>query len=65
MRAQHLRTWCIGVTTGFSKTLEIVGTGYRAAMDGKKLVLQLGYSHPIHFDAAGRASRSRSRIRPA
>ena len=38
-----------GVTTGFSKTLEIVGTGYRAQMDGKKLVLQLGFSHPIRF----------------
>jgi large subunit ribosomal protein L6 len=40
----------LGVTTGFSKTLEIVGTGYRAQMDGKKLVLQLGFSHPIAFD---------------
>jgi large subunit ribosomal protein L6 len=39
-----------GVTTGYSKTLEIVGTGYRAQMDGKKLVLQLGFSHPIHVD---------------
>jgi large subunit ribosomal protein L6 len=39
-----------GVSTGFSKTLEIVGTGYRAQMDGKKLVLQLGFSHPIEFD---------------
>ena len=40
-----------GVTTGFSKTLEIVGTGYRAQMDGTKLVLQLGYSHPVVFPA--------------
>jgi large subunit ribosomal protein L6 len=39
-----------GVTAGFGKTLEIVGTGYRAQMDGKRLVLQLGFSHPIHFD---------------
>ena len=38
-----------GVTQGFSKTLEIVGTGYRAQMDGPKVVLQLGYSHPIVF----------------
>ncbi len=38
-----------GVTTGFRKGLEIQGTGYRAAMDGKKLTLQLGYSHPITF----------------
>jgi large subunit ribosomal protein L6 len=39
-----------GVSTGFAKTLEIVGTGYRAQMDGQRLVLQLGFSHPIHFD---------------
>jgi len=38
-----------GVTSGFSKTLEIVGTGYRAQMEGKNLVLQLGFSHPITF----------------
>jgi large subunit ribosomal protein L6 len=38
-----------GVTKGFSKALEIVGTGYRAQMSGKKLTLQLGYSHPIEF----------------
>ena len=39
-----------GVTAGFSKTLEIVGTGYRAQQDGKKVVLALGFSHPIVFD---------------
>jgi large subunit ribosomal protein L6 len=39
-----------GVTTGFSKVLEIVGTGYRAQMDGKRLVLQLGFSHPVLVD---------------
>src|SRR5262249_18197426 len=38
-----------GVGTGFSKSLEIQGTGYRAALDGKKLVLQLGYSHPVEY----------------
>ncbi len=37
------------VTAGFAKTLEIVGTGYRAQMDGQKLVLQLGFSHPVEF----------------
>src|SRR5512145_3371482 len=36
-----------GVTQGFSKALEITGTGYRAQLSGKKLTLQLGYSHPI------------------
>jgi large subunit ribosomal protein L6 len=49
MRA-HVANMVEGVTTGFSKTLEIVGTGYRAAMEGKTLVLQLGYSHPIRFE---------------
>ena len=39
-----------GVTAGFSRTLEIVGTGYRANMDGKNLVLQVGYSHPVVFE---------------
>ena len=48
MRAK-LNNMVLGVTTGFSRSLEIQGTGYRAAMDGSTLVLQLGYSHPIHF----------------
>jgi large subunit ribosomal protein L6 len=39
----------IGVKDGFSKKLEIVGVGYRAEMKGKKLQLNLGYSHPILF----------------
>lgn len=38
-----------GTSTGFSKTLEVVGTGYRAQMEGETLVLALGYSHPIRF----------------
>lgn len=48
MRAQ-IQNMVTGVTAGFSKTLEIVGTGYRAQSDGKKLVLQLGFSHNIEF----------------
>ncbi|NLY08368.1 MAG: 50S ribosomal protein L6 [Tissierellia bacterium] len=39
-----------GVTEGFTKELEIIGTGYRAAKQGNKLVLTLGYSHPIELD---------------
>ena len=39
-----------GVTKGFKKTLEINGVGYRAQMQGSKLVLQMGYSHPVEFD---------------
>ena len=38
-----------GVKTGFSKKLEINGVGYRAAVSGNKLNLNLGYSHPIEF----------------
>ncbi len=48
MRA-NINNMVVGVTQGFTKVLEIVGTGYRAQMDGKKLVLQLGFSHPIEF----------------
>jgi large subunit ribosomal protein L6 len=36
-----------GVSQGFSKSLEIVGVGYRAAMKGKDIELQLGFSHPV------------------
>jgi large subunit ribosomal protein L6 len=38
-----------GVSTGFTKSLDLVGVGYRAAVSGKKLELSLGYSHPINF----------------
>ncbi|HEY4768012.1 MAG TPA: 50S ribosomal protein L6 [Candidatus Limnocylindria bacterium] len=40
-----------GVTTGFTKGLEISGVGYRAQLQGTKLVLALGYSHPVEVDA--------------
>ena len=39
-----------GVTKGFSKTLELVGVGYRAALQGKKLVLTVGYSHQVEIE---------------
>ena len=41
----------VGTTDGFSKKLEIVGVGYRAQMQGTKLVLNVGYSHPVEFEA--------------
>ncbi len=41
----------VGVTDGFKKTLEINGVGYRAQLQGKKLVLSLGYSHPVEYEA--------------
>ena len=39
-----------GVTNGFSKTLEIEGVGYRAAKQGNKITLNLGFSHPVVFE---------------
>ena len=39
-----------GVTEGFTKTLEITGVGYRAQAQGKKIKLQLGYSHDVELD---------------
>lgn len=39
-----------GVTAGFEKALEIVGVGYRAELQGRNAVFNLGYSHPINFE---------------
>ncbi len=39
-----------GVTEGFSRSLELVGVGYRANLQGKKLVLNVGFSHPVVFE---------------
>lgn len=39
----------VGVTQGYAKTLDIVGVGYRAQLQGKNLVLNVGYSHPVEF----------------
>ena len=58
MRALHgltrtlLNNMVIGVSKGYEKKLEIVGVGYRAEKQGKKLVLGLGYSHPVVFEEA-------------
>jgi len=40
-----------GVTNGYEKKLELVGVGYRAQMQGKKIVLNIGFSHPVQIDA--------------
>lgn len=54
-RAMHgtaralLNNMVAGVSTGFTKTLEIDGVGYRAEMSGKDLMLHVGYSHPVPF----------------
>jgi len=49
MRAS-LSNMVVGVSAGFTRKLEINGVGYRAAMQGNKLVLSLGYSHPVEMD---------------
>ena len=41
----------VGVTEGYQKVLEVNGVGYRAAKSGNKLTLNLGYSHPVVFEA--------------
>lgn len=45
-----LHNMVVGVTTGYSKKLEVVGVGYKVAKQGNKLVLNLGYSHPITIE---------------
>jgi len=55
-RAMHglyrvlINNMVVGVSTGFTKKLEIIGTGYKAQVDGKKLVLNIGYSYPYVFE---------------
>jgi large subunit ribosomal protein L6 len=43
----HLSNMSVGVSTGYEQKLELVGVGYRAAMQGKSLNLTLGFSHPV------------------
>jgi len=49
MRAS-ISNMVVGVGTGFTRKLEINGVGYRAAMQGNKLVLSLGFSHPVEME---------------
>jgi large subunit ribosomal protein L6 len=42
----------VGTTTGFTKTLEVQGVGYRAELKGKTLILHVGYSHPVEVEPA-------------
>tara|TARA_B100001121_G_scaffold114977_1_gene101232 strand:- start:249 stop:788 length:540 start_codon:yes stop_codon:yes gene_type:complete len=50
MNRSLLNNAIIGASKGYEKTLELVGVGYRAAIKGKQLNLQLGFSHDINFD---------------
>jgi large subunit ribosomal protein L6 len=45
-----LNNMVLGVSTGFEKTLQVEGVGYRAEKSGKDLVLNVGYSHPVRFE---------------
>lgn len=45
-----LNNMVIGVTEGYQKTLELIGVGYRAEVKGKKLVMNLGFSHPVEIE---------------
>ena len=47
---QLVQNMIVGVTEGFSKTLDIIGVGYNAKMQGKKLVLSIGFCHPVAID---------------
>jgi large subunit ribosomal protein L6 len=55
-RAMHgltralLANMVVGVSDGFTKTLELVGVGYRAQLQGSKLTLALGFSHPVEIE---------------
>ena len=56
MKALHgltrtlIKNMVVGVTEGYEKVLEVNGVGYRAAKQGSKLVLSLGYSHPVEME---------------
>ena len=45
-----LNNMVVGVSEGFEKKMQVVGVGYRAAVEGNKLVLSLGYSHPVEIE---------------
>ena len=50
MKRSLINNAVIGSSVGYEKTLELIGVGYRAALKGNQLNLQLGYSHDINFD---------------
>lgn len=45
-----LNNMVVGVSEGFERKLQVVGVGYRAAVEGRKLVMALGYSHPVDIE---------------
>lgn len=60
-----LNNMVVGVSQGFSKSLQIEGVGYRAEMEGNTLVLNVGYSHPVRFkppESVAFAVETRSKV---
>lgn len=51
-----LNNMVVGVTEGFTRRLQVEGVGYRAEMSGSRLMLQVGYSHPVEFTPTGGVS---------
>lgn len=49
MLRNEIKNMVVGVSQGYERVLEITGVGYRAQLQGKKLLLSLGYTHPIDF----------------
>ena len=52
-----LQNMILGVTEGFKKELDIIGVGYKAQLQGTKLVLQVGYSHPIEVEPPNKETK--------
>jgi len=49
LRRTLLANSVLGVTEGFQKVLEVIGVGYKVAVEGAKITLNVGYSHPVHY----------------
>ncbi len=52
-----LHNMILGVTEGFKKDLDIIGVGYKAQLQGAKLVLQMGYSHPVEVEPPNKETK--------
>ncbi len=52
-----LQNMLLGVTEGFKKDLDIIGIGYKAQLQGTKLVLQMGYSHPVEVEPPNKETK--------
>ena len=57
MSRSMLYNMILGVTEGFKKELDIVGVGYKAQLQGEKLVLQMGYSHPVEIESPNKETK--------